>query len=146
MLNDPDTTNTDTWSASGLDFYAVVEYPLSETSTLNFAGEYLILGQPAADNTDMNDAGAYAFTLAPEFELDGAAIQAIRPAIRYENYNPGYAGSTDPDNDYGAIDFCLNLDLYSDGNTVQIGGRNYTFGDSDTDSYTDMYLGWRMKF
>ncbi len=145
-VDDPDTTDTDTWSANGMDFYAVAEYPLSGTSTLNFVGEYLILGQPAADSTDMNDASAYAFTLAPEFELDGTVLQAIRPAIRYENYSPGYSGGTDPENDYGAIDFCLNLDLYSGKNTLQIGGRNYTFQNEDTDGYTDVYLGWRMKF
>jgi len=144
--DDPDSTSTDTWSATGMDFYAVVEYPLGETSTLNFVGEYLMLGEPVADDADLTDASAYAFTLAPEFELDGPAIQAIRPAIRYENYSPSYTGDTDPENDYGSIDFCLNIDLYSGRNTLQLGGRNYSFQDENTDGYTDMYLGWRMKF
>ena len=144
--DDPDSTSTDTWSATGMDFFAVVQYPLGETSTLNFVGEYLMLGEPVADDVDLTDASAYAFTLAPEFELDGPAIQAIRPAIRYENYSPSYTGDTDPENDYGAIDFCLNLDLYSGKNTLQLGGRNYSFQDENTDGYTDMYLGWRMKF
>lgn len=138
--------STETYSATGLDFYTVVDYPLSETSTLNFVGEYLIMGEPAPDNVDMNDATAYAFTLAPEFELDGTAIQALRPAIRYETYSPSYGGGTDPQNDETAIDFCLNLDLYSSSNTLQIGGRNLSFEDENTDGYTDMYVAWRMKF
>ncbi|MBD3276789.1 MAG: hypothetical protein GF388_00665, partial [Candidatus Aegiribacteria sp.] len=70
-IDDPDTTQTGTLSATGMDFYAVVEYPLGETSTLNFVGEYLMLGVPVADGVDATDASAYAFTLAPEFELDG---------------------------------------------------------------------------
>jgi hypothetical protein len=144
--DDPDSTNTDTWSATGLDFYAVVDYPLGETSTLNFVGEYMMLGEPVADGTDLTDASAYAFTVAPEFQLDGSAIQAVRPAFRYENYSPSYVGSTDPENDESAIDFCLNLDLYSSRNTLQIGGRNYSFQDESTDGYTDMYVAWRMKF
>ena len=144
--DDPDTTSTDTWSATGMDFYAVVDYPLSETSTLNFVGEYLMLGEPASDDADMTDASAYAFTLAPEFELEGPALQAVRPAVRYENYSPSYTGDTDPENDHTVIDFCLNLDVYSGKNTVQIGGRNYSFQDENTDGYTDMYLAWRMKF
>lgn len=144
--NDPDSTSTDTWSATGMDFYTVVNYPLGETSTLNFVGEYLMMGEPAADNVDMNDASAYAFTLAPEFELDGPAILALRPAVRYENYSPSYAGSTDPENDVTAIDFCLNVDLYSSRNTLQLGGRNYGFQADGVDGYTDMYVAWRMKF
>lgn len=138
--------STDTYSATGLDFYALVEYPLGETSTLNFVGEYLILGEPVADGVDLTDANAYAFTLAPEFELEGNVIQAVRPAIRYENYSPSYTGDTDPEDDMTAIDFCLNLDLYSSRNTLQIGGRNMSFQSDDMDGYTDMYVAWRMKF
>ena len=141
-----DTDSTEVMSATGMDFYAVVDYPLSETATLNFVGEYLMLGEYASDDADMNDASAYAITLAPEFELDGPAILAVRPALRYENYSPSYVGDDDPENDFGAIDFCLNLDLYSGKNTLQIGGRNWSFENEDTDGYTDMYLGWRMKF
>ena len=141
-----DTDTTEVMSATGMDFLAVVDYPLSETATLNFAGEYLMLGEYAGDDADMNDASAYAITLAPEFELAGPAIQAVRPAIRYENYSPSYTGDEDPENDFGAIDFCLNLDLYSGKNTLQIGGRSWSFENEDADGYTDMYLGWRMKF
>jgi hypothetical protein len=143
--DDPDTTNEDTFSATGMDFYAVVDYPLSETATLNFVGEYLMLGEYAADDADMNDATAYALTLAPEFELAGPAILAVRPALRYETYSPSYTGE-EPEDDVTAIDFCLNLDLYSGKNTVQIGGRNISYESEDMDGYTDMYLGWRMKF
>jgi hypothetical protein len=144
--NDPDSASTDTWNATGLDFYAVVNYPLSGTSTLNFVGEYLIMGEPVADDVDLTDASAYAFTLAPEFKLDGPAILAVRPSVRYENYSPSYAGDTDPENDRTALDFCLNLDLYSSRNTLQMGGRNLGFEDDTMDGYTDMYVAWRMKF
>jgi len=144
--NDPDSASTDTWNATGMDFYTVVNYPLSETSTLNFVGEYLIMGEPVADDVDLTDANAYAFTLAPEFKLDGPAILAVRPSVRYENYSPSYAGTTDPENDRTALDFCLNLDLYSSRNTLQIGGRNLSFEDDTMDGYTDMYVAWRMKF
>ncbi|OPL18023.1 MAG: hypothetical protein AVO35_07640 [Candidatus Aegiribacteria sp. MLS_C] len=138
--------STETYSATGLDLYAVVEYPLGETSTLNFVGEYLIMGEPVADNVDLTDANAYAFTLAPEFQLEGNVLQAVRPAVRYENYSPSYAGDTDPEDDMTAIDFCVNLDLYSSRNTLQIGGRNMSFQSDDMDGYTDMYVAWRMKF
>ncbi len=145
-VDDPDSSSDDTWSATGMDLYAVVDYPMGETSSLNFVGEYLMMGEPADDSADMNDASAYAFTLVPEFQLDGPVLLAVRPALRYENYSPSYVGSTDPENDYGAIDFCLNLDLYSSKNTLQLGGRNYMFQDDNVDGYTDIYAAWRMKF
>jgi hypothetical protein len=143
-----DTTNDEeTWSASGMDFYGVVDYPLSETATLNFVGEYMMLGDPDyANMDDVTDANAMAFTLAPHFDLAGEELTAIQPAIRYENYSPSYVGDTDPENDMGAIDFCVNLFLFSDMNTLQIGGRNYTFEAENMDGYTDMYIDWRMKF
>lgn len=142
-----DSTMQDAWSATGMDFYATADLPLSNTSDLFFAGEYLILGDPDVDpDTDYTDADAYALTLMANFSLDGEVLQAVRPAFRYENCSPGYAGDTDPDNDESAIDFCLNLDLYSSKNTAQIGIRNYSGQAEDFDSYTDMYLGWRMKF
>ncbi|MBD3368821.1 hypothetical protein GF402_00470 [Candidatus Fermentibacteria bacterium] len=146
-IDDPDTTETDqTLSATGMDFYGVVEYPLSETATLNFVGEYLMLGETVDEDLDATDANAMAFTLAPHFDLAGEELTAIQPAIRYENYSPYYTGETDPENDVGAIDFCVSLFLFSDMNTLQIGGRNYTYEAEGMDGYTDMYIDWRMKF
>ncbi len=140
-----DSTAETSISATALDFYTIVNQPLSETVELSFIGEYMMIGEPMEDGSDWTDANGYAVTLLASFDLDGNLIQAVRPALRYENNSPGYTGD-DPEDDEGAIDFCLNLDLYSSKNTVQIGMRNYTFQSEDEDSYTDMYFGWRMKF
>ena len=141
-----DSTMQDTYSATGMDFYVTADFPLSATSDLFFAGEYLMLGDTVDEDLDYNDANAYAVTLMANFNLEGQMLQAVRPAVRYENCSPGYVGDTDPENDTSAMDFCLNLDLYSSKNTAQIGMRNYSGQNDDFDSYTDMYLGWRMKF
>ena len=145
---DPDTTSDDTFSSTGIDIYGVVEYPVGANADLIFVGEYLMLGLPGPEVTgsERNDASAYAFTLAPDFAMDGPVLYGVRPAIRYENYSPSYYGDTDPENDHGAIDFCLNLDVFDSKNTLQIGARNYSFEDENTDGYTDMYVNWRMKF
>jgi hypothetical protein len=45
-----------------------------------------------------------------------------------------------------AIDFCVNLDLSSAANTLQLGARNYGFELEDIDGYTDIYANWRMNF
>ena len=140
-----DSTGETSISATALDFYTIVNQPVSETVELSFIGEYMMIGEPMEDGSDWTDANGYAVTLLASFDLDGNLIQAVRPALRYENNSPGYTGD-DPENDEGAIDFCLNMDLYSSKNTVQIGMRNYTFQSEDEDSYTDMYFGWRMKF
>ena len=105
----------------------------------------MIVGEPMEDDSDWTDANGYAVTLAANFDLEGNVLQAVRPALRYENNSPGFAGD-DPENDEGAIDFCLNMDVYSSKNTVQIGLRNNNFQNEEEDSYTDMYFGWRMKF
>ena len=141
-----DSTNQDTYSATGMDFYATAEFPLSPSSEMFFAGEYLMIGDTMDDDVDYTDANAYAVTLMANFDLEGNVLQAVRPAIRYESTSPGYAGDEDPENDVSAIDFCLNLDLYSSKNTAQIGMRNYSGQSEDFEGYTDMYLGWRMKF
>jgi hypothetical protein len=146
--DDPDTTNDDTFSSTGIDIYGVVDYPISDNADIIFVGEYLMLGLPGPEisGSSRNDATAYAFTLAPDFAMDGPVLFGVQPAIRYESYSPSYYGDTDPENDYGAIDFCLNLDLFHKKNTLQIGARNYTFEDENMDGYTDMYIGWRMKY
>ncbi len=140
-----DSTNETTISATAMDFYTVVNQPLSETLELSLIGEYMIVGEPMEDDSDWTDQNGYALTLVANFALEGNMLQAIRPALRIENNSPGYTGD-DPENDEGAIDFCLNMDLYSSKNTVQIGMRNYSFQSEDEENYTDMYFGWRMKF
>lgn len=141
-----DSTNQDTYSATGMDFYLTAGFPLSETSDLLFEGEYLMIGDTMDDDVDYTDASGYAMSVMANFDLEGDMLQAVRPAIRYETVSPGYAGDTDPENDMSAIDFCLNLDLYSSKNTAQIGMRNYSGQSDDFEGYTDMYFGWRMKF
>ncbi len=141
-----DSTGETSVSATAMDFYTVVNHSLSESTELFFVGEYMTIGEPMEDDSDWTDTNGYAVTLMADFDLDGNMLQAVRPAIRYENINPGYSGDDDPENDEGAIDFCLNMDLYSSKNTVQIGMRNHTFQSDDEDSHTDMYFGWRMKF
>lgn len=141
-----DSTNEETISATAMDFYTVVNQPISETVGLTFVGEYIAVGEPMEDDSEWTNGNGYALTLVADFALDGNMIQAVRPALRFENNSPGYAGDDDPENDEGAIDFCLNMDIYSSKNTVQIGMRNYTFESEEEDSYSDMYFGWRMKF
>lgn len=141
-----DSTNQDTYSATGMDFFATADFPLSPSADLHFAGEYLMTGDTMDDDVDWTDANGYAFTLMANFDLEGEMLQAVRPAIRYETVSPGFAGDDDPENDISAIDFCLNFDLYSGKNTAQIGMRNYSFQDEETNGHTDMYFGWRMKF
>jgi len=141
-----DSTNQDTFSATGLDFYATAGFPLSTTSDMLWEGEYLVIGDTMADEVDYTNATGYAMSVIANFNLESDMLQAVRPAIRYETVSPGYAGAIDPENDVNAIDFCLNLDLYSSKNTAQIGMRNYSGQNGDFDGYTDMYLGWRMKF
>ncbi len=141
-----DSTAETSVSATAMDFYTVLSQPLSETASLFFIGEYITVGEPMEDDSDWTDGNGYAFTLVADFNLDGNMLQSVRPALRYENNSPGYAGEEDPENDAGAIDFSLNMDIYSSKNTVQIGMRNYTFQNEEDDSYTDMYFGWRMKF
>jgi hypothetical protein len=141
-----DSTMEDSWSATGMDVYATADFPLSETSALHFSGEYLMIGQAMDDDVDWTDTNGYALTLMANFKLDGDVFKAVRPAVRFENVSPGFAGDDDPENDFGAIDFCLNMDVYSSRNTAQIGMRNYSFQNEDMDGYTDMYVGWRMRF
>ncbi|MCC6870770.1 MAG: hypothetical protein IT351_00145, partial [Candidatus Fermentibacter sp.] len=54
-------------------------------------------------------------------------------------------GADDPEDNRGAIDFCSNFHMGSH-NTVQIGIRNYSFQDENTDGYTDIILNWLMSF
>ncbi|OPX32195.1 MAG: hypothetical protein B1H09_01050 [Gemmatimonadaceae bacterium 4484_173] len=142
---DADSTGTTTVAANAMDFYTVIKQPVSENVELSFTGEYMVVGEPMEDSSDWTNATGYAATLMADFDLNGSMFQAVRPAIRYENSSPGFVGD-DPENDEGAFDFALNLDVYSRNNTIQAGIRNHTFQSTGEDSYTDMYFGWRMKF
>jgi hypothetical protein len=142
-----DTDTTNTWSSNGFDVYGVANYPVSDGVCLNFVGEYMSLGYPGDDEgTTNNNGSVYTVLLGSKIDTNGEFITAIQPAVRYEQINPAYQGDTEPENDnYGDIDFCLNLHM-GNLNTLQIGGRNYNFESDDVDSYTDMYLNWRLKF
>lgn len=142
-------SETDSWSATGMDFYATVKYPLSESATLNFAGEYMMFGVYGEDlETEEKKSGSdYYASLGATFDVDMGAITAIMPAIRYENYSPSYmlaSGGTEPENGQTIIDFCLNLHTGTM-NTFQIGARNMGYEDADIEGYTDFYASWRMK-
>jgi hypothetical protein len=141
----------DSWSGMGLDAYAVAEYPLAETVSLLVSGEYLSLGYagPEVESVDQSDAGALIFTAAAGFETGAGLVQRVRPAIRFETFSPmSYTleGGDDPQDGKTAIDFCVNLDLFSPSNTLQLGGRNYGFEDENEEGYTDIYANWRMNF
>jgi hypothetical protein len=140
-----DTTGEGTVRATALDFSTVICQPVSSTLKLVFTGEYMTVGEPMEDDTDWNDANGYAATILANFDLNGNLIQAVRPAVRYESNSPGFTGD-DPKNGTGAVDFCLNMDVFSSRNTIQIGMRNYLFQNEEENGYSDMYFTWRMKF
>lgn len=155
MAGQPEITEgeatIDSWSSMGLDAYAVVDYPLNETVDLHFAGEYMQLGYAGVEIEDIDqiDGNAMLFTLAANFETGSEAVQAVRPAVRYETFSPmSYTveGGDEAEDNKTAIDFCVNLDLFSAANTLQLGARNYGFEDENIDGYTDIYANWRMNF
>jgi hypothetical protein len=139
-----DSTNQNSYSATGIDIFITSEFPISAATDMLFEGEYLMIGDTMDDAVDYTDASGYAMSVMANFALESEMLQAVRPAIRYETISPGFAGEDDPGNDVSAIDFCLNLDIWSGKNTAQIGMRNYQ--GEDIDGYTDMYIAWRMKF
>lgn len=146
-----DSTTIDSWSSMGIDAYAVVDYPVNETVDLHFAGEFMQLGYagPEIEGVDQIDGSAMLFTLAANFETGAEFVQAVRPAVRYETFSPmAYTveGGEEAQDNKTAIDFCVNLDLFSAANTLQLGARNYGFELEDVDGYTDIYANWRMNF
>ena len=144
-----DGADDETYSAGGIDGYAVVEYPLSETGTLLFTGEYMMLPYlgPDIEGVDPYDGMAYSFMLGGMFEVDMGRITALTPAVRYDQVDEPLAvdPEDDPEDNYGAIDFCLNVHT-GPMNTLQLGARNYTFQNEDGDGWTDIYANWRMTF
>jgi len=155
MIGQPElsdsTATLDSWSSNGMDFFAVANYPVSPTGKLCFEGEYMILGYPAndADGWELHDGTGMSVMAGYDVTLDGDVILGIMPAIRYDSVDPiasWTVGADEPEDNYSRIDFCLNLDLFSELNTLQIGLRNNGFENGDIDGYSDMYANWRMNF
>lgn len=140
----------ETFSASAIDVYALVEYPMSETMDLHFTGEYMMLGMPAPDVEGMEKTDGTVMTaaLGATFGIEGALVTGITPMIRYEQISPAYMapdGADEPEDNYGAIDFCGNIHMGTH-NVLQIGARNYSFEAEGVDGYTDIIVNWRMNF
>ncbi len=151
MPDDDDTEDVDeSWSSNGMDFFAVANYPVTPTGTLNFVGEYMMLA--AYDVEDAHDGARMSVMAAYDAQLDGDVIKAIQPAVRYDSIDPiDVTGNDDLEDNYTAIDFCVGVELFSNKNTIQIGARNYGFENTDveeggTESYTDIYANWRINF
>lgn len=144
-----DGGDDETYSAGGIDAYGVVEYPFSETGTLLFTGEYMMLPWlgPDEDGEDPYDGMAYSAMLGGMFEVDMGRITALTPAVRYDQVDPAWYDEMDPEpeDNFGAIDFCLNVHT-GPMNTLQLGARNYTYESDEMDGYTDIYANWRMTF
>jgi len=145
MPDDDDTEDVDEgWSSNGMDFFAVANYPVTPTGTLNFVGEYMMLA--AYDVEDAHDGARMSVMAAYDAQLDGDVIKAIQPAVRYDSIDPiDVTGNDDLEDNYTAIDFCVGVELFSNKNTIQIGARNYGF-EADVDGYTDIYANWRINF
>jgi len=141
-----DTDSTNTWNSTGMDFFAHGSIPVSSSASVDFEGEYMMLGFSGdTEGVTASDGSCISFAVAPSFDMEAGVLTAIQPAVRYETINPAYTGDTDPENDENALDFCVNV--HTEGsNTFQIGGRNYSFENEDEESYTDLYVNWRLKF
>ncbi|NLP04837.1 hypothetical protein GX411_02650 [Candidatus Fermentibacteria bacterium] len=147
---DDTTAEDESFSSSAIDLYGIVNYPMSETMDLHFTGEYMMLGMPAPDVEGMEKTDGTVMTaaLGATFDINGALITGITPMIRYETISPAYMaaeGADEPEDDYGAIDFCGNIHMGSN-NVLQIGARSYSFQNEDVDGYTDIIVNWRMNF
>ncbi len=162
MIGQPELTlvsggpTTDSWSSNGIDVFAVANYPLSSTGTINFVGEYMMLGYPSNDVTgfELHDGARMSIMGGYDMELDGEVILAVQPAVRFDTIDPiaTWADTaTEPEDNQTIIDFCVGVDLFTNLNTLQLGMRNYSWENDDvatggTESYNDMYVKWRMNF
>ncbi|MCD6589108.1 MAG: hypothetical protein J7K88_11220 [Candidatus Fermentibacteraceae bacterium] len=155
MIGTPDIETeedtTEAFSSNGIDFFAVANYPVSPTGTFRFVGEYMMLGydHEVAETLVTTDASKMSIMGGYDMDLDGDVFVRIMPAIRYDNVTPWFdkqEGADDPENGFSRIDFCLNIGLFSDKNTLQIGTRTFSTENSDVDGYTDIYTNWRMNF
>ncbi|MCK5787361.1 MAG: hypothetical protein KAH54_12490, partial [Candidatus Sabulitectum sp.] len=151
MPDDDDTEDVDeSWSSNGIDIFAVANYPVTSTGTLNFVGEYMMLA--AYDVEDAHDGARMSVMLAYDAQLNGDVIKAIQPAVRFDTIDPvDVTGNDDLEDNSTVLDFCVGIEVFSNKNTFQIGARNYGFENTDvendgTESYTDIYAKWRMNF
>ena len=148
MVGTPESeepADADAVSATGMDFFAVADYPVSSTGTLRFVGEYMILG--ADDNMDdAADGNGMSVMAGYNMDLDGEVLVSVMPAVRYDAVTPIDNTGEAEDNGFSRIDFCVNLGLFSNLNTLQVGMSNYGAEAEGFDSYTDIYANWRMNF
>ncbi len=144
--DDDETEEVDeSWSATGMDFYGVVNYPVSPTGELVFVGEYQMWN--AMDTIDEAEAGnGMSVMLGYDMDLEGDVFMGIMPAVRYDMVTPTDDTGEAEDTGLTYIDFCLNIDLFSEMNTLQLGMRNYGAEAEGFEGYTDMYAKWRMNF
>lgn len=145
-----DTTADESYSASAFDVYGLVNYPMTETVTLNFTGELLSMGfaGPDIEGLEKTSGGALSLALGANFGINGALITGIQPAIRMESISPATqlpTGAADPTDNRSVIDGCVGLNM-GPMNVLQIGARNYGFEADGVDGYTDFVVNWRMKF
>lgn len=146
MADDEALEGDDSWSAMGINAYALVDYPVSDNTDLIFVGELLHAGCPGPDveGVDAKDGLLFYATLGARFSLENAIISGIMPAVRLEMIDPhDPAGGDDEDNET-VIDAALNLYI-NPHNNLQIGLRNYSY-EADVDGHMDMYLGWTLNF
>lgn len=146
-LGDDDETEEvdESWGATGMDFYGVVNYPVSPTGELVFVGEYMMWNAP--DIYEDAEAGnGMSVMLGYDMDLEGDVFMGIMPAVRYDMVTPVDAMGGAEDTGMNNIDFCLNIDLFSEMNTLQLGMRNYGAEAEGFEGYTDMYAKWRMNF
>lgn len=151
VIGEPEIPDSsDSWSATGMDIFAHADYPLSEGATLNFEGEYMMLGfqGPEIEDVENKDATSYYASLGATFGVDMGIVTGVQPVVRYESFTPAHqllSGAEEPEIGETFIDFALNLHT-GDMNRIQIGARNFGFENDEMDGYTDMYLNWRMLF
>lgn len=149
MVGQPELGDSlDSWSSTGMDFFAVANYPVSPSGTLNFAGEYMMLGANGVigEDVDAHDGARMSVMAGYDVQLDGEVLLAIQPAVRYDSIDPiDVTGNDDAEDNMTVIDFCVGIDLFSKYNTLQIGARSIGY-EADVDGYTDIYTKWRMNF
>ncbi|MEA3265589.1 MAG: porin [Candidatus Fermentibacteria bacterium] len=149
MIGAPEVTveevTTESWSSNGMDFFAVANYPVTSTGTLNFVGEYMMLA--AYDVENAHDGASMSAMLAYDAQLNGDVIKAVQPAVRFDTIDPiDLTGNDELEDNSTVLDFCVGIEVFSNKNTFQIGARNYGFENEDIDGYTDIYAKWRMNF
>ena len=138
------------WSATGIDAYVLVDYPISENADLIFQGEFMQSGwaEPEVIGGEGQDGSAFYALAGVNIGLENGFLASIMPVVRYESLSPSYylvTGGTAPENGITVIDGCLNCYLTAK-NDIQIGVRNVSYEADLPEGYTDMYLGWRMSF